>query len=81
MSFNLPTSVNRKLNEIAKHGSKERLLRKVVELLVERIDPLPDKHDRYLLVGAIIAGDFDPLIERMERKYGKTNHSNGPGDS
>lgn len=66
VSFDVSPEIHARFADCIKYGNKSDLLRKVFELTVAKIE-----EGGYLMIGAIMAGDFDPLFR--EEKDGKTN--------
>ena len=66
VSFDVDPKIHARFDACIRRGNKGDLLRKVFELTTKRIE-----EGGYLMIGAIMAGDFDPLFERRP-KDGKT---------
>ena len=62
VSFDVEPELHTRFANCIKYGNKSDLLRKVFELTVEKIE-----QGGYFMVGAIMAGDFNPLFEKEEK--------------
>ena len=66
LSFDIPIELHDRLTEHVTYGNMSRLMPKVCEILVRRLE-----EGGVMMVAAIIHGDYDPLFIREEDKNGK----------
>jgi len=62
-SFDLPRELHEKLAHFLPYGTKKYFLIRIVEHAVEGME-----QGGYAVVGAILQGDYNPLIEAVRRK-------------
>ena len=60
ISFPVSVELHARFSACVRHG-KFRLLQKAFELLVQRIE-----EGGYMMIGAIMSGEFDPLFKKEE---------------
>ena len=63
VSFNVDPELHARFDSQVHWGSRGPLMRKVFELLTNKLEI-----GGYLMIAAIMAGEFDPLFERKEEE-------------
>ena len=63
VSFDVNLELYERFENCIRWGNRADLLRRVLELLVDKLEL-----GGYTMIGAIMAGEFDPLFERKEPK-------------
>lgn len=64
-SFDLPRELHEKLAHFLPYGTKKYFLVRIIEHAIEGMEA-----GGYEVVGAILQGDYNPLIEAIRRKEG-----------
>lgn len=65
VSFDVDLELYERFEHQIRWGNRADLLRKVLELLVNKLEI-----GGYMMIGAIMAGEFDPLFEKKEKPDG-----------